>query len=371
MNPSIAIIGGGVAGLGPAWQLAQRGWHVEIFERHQPGAGASTRAAGMLAPTSEVSFEEEDLLALGQHSLTLFPKLVADLERSTGVDLDLRRQGTLVVAVDRDDAEALEHLHHYHQRLELPVERLVGDAARKREPGLSPNIHYALYSPQDLQVDPVALVSALAQAAEKAGAIIHCDCPVDAIDVGEDNAVQGLRTAAGDVHEFSHILIAAGAWSPQIKGLPKGAMPHIRPVRGQMICVELGDPPLIEHVIRGPDAYLVPKSDGRLLIGATMEERGLDARMTAGGIYDILDGAWEVVPGIYDAPIIDMWTGFRPLTLANKPVIGPSTVDGLYLAVGHGRNGILLTAATAYGLAEYIDTASLPDDLIPFQLRGL
>ncbi len=324
----------------------------------------------MLAPTSEVSFEEEDLLALGQHSLGLFPDMVDELESSTSIDLDFRREGTLVVAVDRDDAEALEHLHNYHRRLGLPVERLVGDAARQLEPGLSPNIHYALFSPQDLQVDPVALVKALAGAAENAGAAIHPNRPVEAVRVG-DAGVEGVVTADGDFCEFDHILIAAGPWSPKLKGLPRGALPHIRPVRGQMICVELGEPPLIEHVIRGPDAYLVPKSDGRLLIGATMEERGFDPRLTAGGIFDILEGAWEIVPGIYDAHVIDMWTGFRPLTLANKPVIGPSTIDGLYLAVGHGRNGILFTASTAYGLAELIDTGELPDYLHPFQLREL
>lgn len=367
MKRRIAIVGAGVAGLGPAWQLAQRGWHVEVFERGRPGDGASTKAAGMLAPTSEIAFEEEELLALGRHSLELYEKLIGELQSTTRVDLGVRREGTLVVAVDRDDAEALEHLHQYHLRLDLPVDRLVGDQARVREPGLSPRVNYALFSPRDIQLDPIALIEALRRAVIARGATIHTETPVEAIDIGDDG-VDGLVLDGGATRQFSTIIVSAGAWTPHLRGVPEGALPRIRPVRGQMVCVELGTPPIITHVIRGPDAYLVPKSDGRLLLGATMEERGFDPRPTAGGLLDILEGAWEVVPAIYDAPVLDTWTGFRPLTMANKPIIGPSTVDGLYLSVGHGRNGILLTPASAYGLAETVDTGAVPDYLLPFQL---
>lgn len=361
----IAVIGGGIAGLGPAWQLALRGWKVRLFERDLVGSGATTKAAGMLAPTAEVAFDEENLLGLGRHSLALYPQWVDELREATGTDLDYRTEGTLIVAMDRDDAEALEHLYRYHQRLGLPVERLLGDEARRREPGLSPNVHYALFSPNDHQIDPIRMTAALRQAYLEAGGELHENCPVSDLLIEGDH-VTALRLADSTVVTTETVLIAAGAWSRQLGGIPDGILPHIRPVRGQVIALELGAPPLIDHVIRAPDAYLAPKSDGRLLIGATMEERGFDPRQTAGGLLDLLQGAWEALPAIHDANFIDTWTGFRPITLSNQPVIGPTAVEGLYLSVGHGRNGILLAPATAYGLAELLDSGELPKILTPF-----
>ena len=366
-SKDIAVIGGGIAGLGPAWQLSAQGHRVHLFERHHVGCGASGRAAGMLAPTSEVTFEEEPLLRLGQRSQSLYEQWLDALNRHSDIDLDHRQPGTLIVAIDRDDAEALEHLYQYHQRLDLPVERLVGDEARRREPGLSPRIHYALDIPRDRPLDPRAMVRAMAQAFQASGGTLHEHCPVDAI-MTDDGGVSGLRLEDGTTHRAQAIVLAAGAWSPQIDGLPDGALPHLRPVRGQMVVVDQGDAPLVQRIIRAPDAYLVPRSDGRLLIGSTMEERGFDERLTAGGLRDILDGAWEAVPAIYDAPIIDQWVGFRPMTLANQPVIGPSPIDGLFLSLGHGRNGILLTPVTAYGLAHCVSTGEIPDYLTDFQL---
>ncbi len=368
MKPTrtIAIIGGGVAGLGPAWQLAERGWEVHLFERNRIGSGASSTAAGMLAPVSEATFKEKALLELGQQSLRLYPRLAEELDAVTGIDLDYRRQGTLIVAVDRDDAEALERLHQYHLELGLPAQRLVGQEARKKEPGLSPNIHYALFTPGDHQIDPAAMLEALAAALVEAGGTIHENTPVAGLQIG-DGGVEGLRLDDGSTRDVSHVLIAAGAWTPELEGIPKAVLPHLRPVRGQMLIVELGNPPLIEHVIRAPDAYLVPRTDGRLFVGSTMEERGFDERLTAGGLLDILTGAWEAVPGIYDAPVIETRIGFRPVTLANEPVIGTTEIGGLHLSVGHGRNGILLTPATAYGLAQSIDSGQIPSWLEAFQ----
>ena len=365
---TIGIIGGGVAGLGPAWQLATRGWNVHLFERDTIGSGASRRAAGMLAPTSEVTFEEKQLLRIGQQSLQMYPDWIDELTAISGVDVDYRREGTLIVAVDRDDAEALEHLYQYHQRLGLDVERLVGDDARQLEPGLSPNIHYALFTPHDHQVDPIRLIDALGKAFVAAGGHLHEDTEVAGVELGDDG-VRAIRLDDSTAIDTEAAVVAAGAWSPRLDGIDD-VLPHIRPVRGQMLAVELGSPPIIDRVVRAPDAYLVPKSDGRLLIGSTMEERGFDERLTAGGLFDILEGAWEAVPGIYDAPVVDTWTGFRPLTLANQPVIGPTAIDGLFLSVGHGRNGILLSAATGYGLAEAIDTGHIPDYLRPFAPQG-
>lgn len=361
----IAIVGGGVAGLSPAWQLAKRGWEVHLFERDRLGGGASSRAAGMLAPVSEATFEEEELLQLGLRSLELYPRWVEELAEHASRNLDYRRWNTLIVAVDRDDAEALERLYGYYRRLDLDVKQLSGRQVRKREPGLTPNINYGLLPLHDHQIDPGAMIEAMGRAFITAGGHLHEQTPVDAIELGDDG-VEALRLEDGARFETHFAVLAAGAWSSKIDGLPDRVLPHLRPIRGQVVAVALGDPPLIQHVIRAPDAYLVPRGDGRLIVGSTMEERGFDDRLTAGGVLDILTGAWEAVPGIYDAPILDMGTGFRPVTMANEPVVGATNIDGLYLSVGHGRGGILMTPATGYGLAQIIDEQEIPSWLKPF-----
>lgn len=348
------VIGGGVVGLGIAWQLALKGVEVVVFEREHPGCGASGAAAGMLAPTSEVHFEEEDLLALGQLSLSMYPDFVSQLQDYTGLDVDYRQEGTLVIGLDRDDGEALKRLFDYQKQLGLGVEWLSGQDAQQYEPALSPNVHSAVYCASDHQVDPSRLVRALHEACLKAGVEVRTGEEVTHIVV-EDDRVRGVELRGQRVLHSEHVLVAAGAWSRQIGGLARRVLPHVRPVRGQMLSLDCTDQPLCTHVIRSPDAYLVPKSDGRLIIGATMEEMGFDSRLTAGGVFELLRGAWEAMPGVYDAPILDMWTGFRPMTLNNLPVLGPSTqVERLWFATGHGRNGILLAAVTAFEVAKWV-----------------
>ncbi len=357
MKPSksteIAIIGAGVAGLGVGWKLAQAGRQVTIFERDEAGSGASRAAAGMLAPTAEVTFEEEALLRLGQKSLAMYPDFVSELEDASGLEVDYRSDGTLMVALDADDAGALDHVYRYHRELGLEVDKLDADSARELEPGLVPNLHSALFIASDHQVDPRRLSAALAEAFVRAGGRLVEHTPVARIECG--GRVEAVVTEAGGRIECDKVVVAAGAWTPQIDGLARGVLPHVRPVRGQMLAVELGEPALCRHVIRAPDAYLVPKTDGRLIVGATSEEMGFDPELTAGGIFELLRGAWEVLPGIYDQHLLEMWTGFRPVTLDNLPVLGPSDeVDGLWFATGHGRNGILLTPVTAHAVARSI-----------------
>jgi len=351
------VIGAGVAGLGCAWRLVQEGWEVDVFERGTPGEGASTRAAGMLAPAAEVHFEEELQLALGQASLALYPDFVRELEEESGVEVDYRTRGTLVVGIDRDDAEALAHLHRYHRRLELPVQQLSGDQARQIEPGLSPTITMGLFCPTDHQVHPQRLMEALSKAFEARGGRLHTHTEVRALRLDDDaTQVRGITLADGTEIDAPNVLVAAGAWSRQLQGVPKGVLPHVRAVRGQMLLVGLGDPPLCQHVIRAPDAYLVPRAGneagGELIVGATSEERGFDARLTAGGVFELLRGAWETLPGIYDAPILDQWVGFRPVTLANLPALGTTAIEGLFTSLGHGRNGILLALLSARAVAD-------------------
>lgn len=346
MSHDVVIIGAGIAGLGMAWRLAERGLDVVVLERDQAGSGASTAAGGMLAPTAEVRFEEVELLEMGQESLRRWPDFARDLEAAAGMSIDYRTEGTLVVAVDRDDLAAIEHLHRYHVELGLTARMLDGDEARELEPGLAPSIPGAVHCPDDHQVDPNLLIEALVQAFGNAGGTLREATEVTRVVVEEGRA-RGVETADGERIDAEVVVLAAGAWSRRVEGLGPDR-PQVRPVRGQMISVELGDPPLCRHVLRAPDAYLIPRSSGELVIGATMEEMGWDDRLTAGGVFELLRGAWETLPGIYDAPILDTWTGFRPMTLDNQPIIGWGAQDGLFVATGHGRNGILLAALTAH-----------------------
>lgn len=361
----IIIIGAGVAGLGVGWQLAKAGVQVTVFERDTVGCGASGAAAGMLAPNSEVAFEEDELLRLGLKSLALYPDFVAELEEAAGMSVDYRDEGTLMVALDPDDARKLDHVHAYRQKLGLDARKLDAAQVRALEPGLTPTLHSALHIPSDHQVSPALITRALAEALRRAGGEIIERCAVDEIVVS-DAGVRAVITEHGERVDCDQILLAAGAWSKKISGLPPKTLPSVRPVRGQMIAIALGEPAICRHVIRAPDAYLVPKSSGHLLIGSTMEERGFDQLPTAGGIFELLRGAWEALPGIYDQHLLDTWVGFRPISLDNLPVLGKSQVDGLWLAMGHGRNGILLTPASALGLSEAILGAETPEYLRGF-----
>jgi len=364
-STEFAIIGAGVAGLSIGWRLAKSGIKVAIFERDTAGQGASRAAAGMLAPSSEVAFEEDALLHLGLKSLALYPDFVAELEQDAGMRVDYRDEGTLLIGLDADDAIALDHTHDYRLKCGLSAEKLDAQQARELEPALDPNLQSALYIASDHQVDPLLLTQAMAQAFKRAGGQLIENCAIESVDC-EGDKIRAIHTAAGERVVCDNLLVAAGPWTRSINGIPPGVLPRVRPVRGQMLSVALGEPALCRHVIRAPDAYLVPKSDGRLLIGATMEERGFDPSPTAGGVFELLRGAWETMPGIYDHDLLDIWTGFRPVSLDNLPVLGPTPVDGLWLACGHGRNGILLTPITALGVADAIISGELPEDLRGF-----
>lgn len=366
----LIVIGAGVAGLGPAWRLARQGWRVLILDRDAAGdqsGMASTAAAGMLAPTAEVHFEEEALLRLGQHSLALYPQLVAELEADSGLSVDYRDEGTIVIGLDRDDAQALDRLFEHQRSLGLEVHKLSGAEAQALEPALHPNTHRGVFCPTDHQVDPTLLVAALRAACVARGATLRHGEPVESLWI-EGQRCLGVILPDGRHLRAARVLVAAGAWTRQLKGLPKQKLPHIRPVRGQMLSLKLQDPPLCRHVIRAPDAYLVPKSSGRMIIGATVEEMGFDTGQTAGGIFELLRGAWEVMPGIAELELLKLWSGLRPTSLNNLPLLGPDPeLDGLWLSTGHGRNGILLCAVTALELGAFMLNDVLSEPLRPFQ----
>jgi glycine oxidase len=364
--PRIAIIGAGVIGLSIAWRLAQRGARVTLFERDAAGRGASHAAAGMLAACAEVEPGEERLFALNRQSQALWPEFAAELERASGMAVDLRREGTLVIALNADDRARLQHHLEFQRQLGLSPDWLNAAEVKRREPHLI-GLVGALFSPQDHQVDNRKVAAALRIAAERAGAVIHERAPVERIVI-EHGRVAGVRVA-DNLHRADTVVLAAGAWSRAIEGLPAEARPPVRPVKGQMLSLRM-DPraPLLRHVVWAPDVYLVPRHDGRLLVGATVEEKGFDPHLTAGGHLTLLNAAWRALPGIEDLPLEESWVGFRPGSRDDAPILGRGALDGLVYATGHHRNGILLTPITAQTIAALILDAHSDPVIAPFGL---
>ncbi|HYM03908.1 MAG TPA: glycine oxidase ThiO [Stellaceae bacterium] len=366
--PPVHIVGGGVIGMAIGWRLATAGRAVEIFERGAAGHGASWAAAGMLAAGIEAEPGEGPLYALNRLSQELWPAFVAELEAAAGVDVGYRDEGSLVVALTRDDAAQLRFHYDYQRGLGIPLEWLSGAEARRREPHLHPGLAAAVFSPRDHQVDNRRLATALRRAFLAAGGTLHEHTAVTAIEVAAGR-VTGIRLGE-DRRAADIVVLAAGAWSPEIAGLPPQAKPPVRPVKGQMLALRM-DPgaPLLRHVVWSPKAYMVPRGDGRLIIGGTVEERGFDASLTAGGMLALLEGAWRALPAIEELAIDEMWVGFRPGSRDDAPVLGPSPVEGLVLATGHHRNGILLTPVTADAVSRFIMSGELDAAIRPFAVE--
>jgi glycine oxidase len=367
MDRDVLIVGGGTIGLGIGFELVRRGTPVTIFERDKAGRGTSYQAAGMLAPDAEIEFEERTLYDVNRESLRRWPDFVDRVEAASGQSVDYRNEGTLIVADDRDSAEALERLYTFQQEQGLNVEWLTGEEAREIEPFVAPRLSAAVFAPSDHQVDNRRLIDALRTAFEAEGGTLHEDTPIDA--VVPDAEAPSVRTADGERVVGGRIVVAAGVWSRELDGLTPDATPPVRPVKGQMIQLRRKRPFDLQHVVRGPEAYLAPKSNGRVVLGATSEEMGFDTTVTAGGLYDLLEGGWEVVPGIRDLPVDETWAGLRPATRDHAPLLGETTAPGVVMATGHYRHGILLTPITAEEIARLIRTGETSDWLQPFSPR--
>lgn len=348
----VAIVGGGVIGLAIAWRLAQGGQRVTVLEGGKTGQGASHAAAGMLAAVAEAEPGETALLALNRESQRLWPAFAAELEAESGNDIGLRREGTLLLALNGDDTRRLQHLHAFQRGLDLPVEWLDAAEVRRREPFLAASLAGALYSPQDWQVDNRLLAAALRRAAERRCVEIREAASVERVETA-GGRVCGVRVD-GALLAADMVVLAAGAWSRQIEveGVPK--LP-VRPIKGQMLALQM-DPaaPLLSHVVWAPGVYLVPRRDGRLILGATVEEKGFDNTITAGGMLSLLEAAWRALPGIEELPIAEQWVGFRPGSRDDAPILGFGPLPGLVYATGHHRNGILLAPVTADAVAATI-----------------
>jgi glycine oxidase len=367
-RPDVVIVGAGVVGLGIAWRLAQRGARVTVFDRGPAGAGASHAAAGMLAACAEAEPGEEALVALGRLAQAAWPGFAAELQENTGLVIDLRREGTLVVALTSDDQARLRHQLAFQHRLGLPLEWISGLEARRREPHFSP-LAGAVASPEDHQVDNRKLVTALYAAATAAGVAVREHAAVERVRASQGRAI-GVTLADGTDVDAATVVIAAGAWSRAIGGVPSALLPPVRPVKGQTVALRM-DPaaPLLSHVVWGPNVYMVPRRDGRLILGATVEEKGFDSALTAGGVLSLLEAAWRIVPAIEELPIDEMWVGHRPGSRDDAPILGPGPLQGLVYATGHHRNGILLAPVTAAYIACLVLDEVVDDAIRPFGME--
>ncbi|HET9900668.1 MAG TPA: glycine oxidase ThiO [Actinomycetes bacterium] len=364
----LVVVGGGIIGMSIAWRCAGRGMSVRVVDP-APGAGASHAAAGMLAPVTELHYGEEDLLRLNLQSARRYPAFVAELEDAAGTSVGYRTEGTLAVALDLDDRAVLTDLQAFQTSLGLDVEALTAREARRLEPMLDPGIRGALHVRSDHSVDNRRLMTALLAAAEGVGVQLIKQ-RVDELIRGDDG-VLGVR-AAGTDHRATTVVLAAGSWSGSLACLEDGLLPPVRPVKGQIL--RLRTPPAygtvltrtVRGFVRGSGVYLVPRSDGEIVVGATVEERGFDDAVTAGAVYELLRDALELVPAVTELTVAEIGAGLRPGSPDNAPLIGPTSVPGLALATGHFRNGVLLAPVTADLVADLITTGSLPEAAAAF-----
>jgi glycine oxidase len=368
----VAVVGAGVIGLAVGWRAAQRGLNVVVLERgDEPAGQTSAVAAGMLAPISETLATELPLMRLGLASVNAYPNFVAELHDATGMDTGYLRCGTLLAARDGDEAEALARELALRESLGLAAHRLRASEARRLEPALAPTLRLALDVPDDHAIDPRKLTVALARALTNAGGELRTNAPVAGLTTAEGR-VTGVRIAGGECVAAEQVVVAAGPWSSSLDGVPEGASIPVHPVKGQILRLhDPAGPGLLTRVLRFTGGYLVPRGDGRYVLGATMEERGFDTTVTAGAVFELLRDAFELVPSVTELVIDELSAGLRPALPDNAPAIGPGAVEGLHWATGHFRHGVLLTPITAQLVVGGLTGESIPDEFAPTRFAAV
>lgn len=364
MSERVVVVGGGVMGCSAGWELARQGFRVTVLERSVPGAEASSAAAGILGAEVE-AHAPGPLVELAQASRKLYARFAAELGRETGIDVEYRECGVLEVAFT---APALKRLIVGREWQKPRPRRLERAALLRREPALSRKLSGGVAFEGDARVDPRRLFRALHVAAMRAGVTFRSGAYVRRV-VERDGRATGVALDDGSVVEGEHVIVAAGSWTSLVDGA--GVAPgSVVPARGQIVELELPLPPLTS-VVFGPGAYLVPRDDGRLLIGSTLEFVGYRREVTAGAVRDLLSAAIALVPSLESAELKNSWSSFRPYSNDALPLIGPSYLPGLWLATGHHRNGILLAPITAAIIAALVRGRRPPVALADFSpVRG-
>jgi glycine oxidase len=369
VTSDVVVAGGGVIGAAIAWRAAAAGLGVVLVDPDH-GDAASNVAAGMLAPVSESLFGEDALLRVNLLAVTRFGQFAAELEGLTGHDIGLRREGTLAVAYDHGDLAALTRLTAFRRSAGLSAEELDSRACRQLEPFLTPDVHGGVLFSGDWSVDNRRYAAALRAAMTAAKVQIIRDRVTQARV--RDGRVRGVRLAGGQDIDSAMVVVAAGCWSGAITGLPGPLRSAVRPVKGQLLRLRhpAGIPPVIRHTLRatvhGTDVYLVPRADGEVIVGATSEERGPDRTVTAGAVHDLLRDAMSVLPVTSELILAETCAGLRPGTPDNGPIVGGCGIDGLLLATGHYRNGILLSPVTADAIVAWLTGARPAPEWEPF-----
>jgi glycine oxidase len=359
----VVVVGGGAIGLCCAWRLAQAGAKTIVLDRAEPPAGATRVAAGMLAPIGELAFGEPELLRMTIAAAEVYPAFVAELEAATGLDSGYARHGALHIALDRDEASELRRAHDLQRSLGLGAEWLPPRRCRELEPGLTPSFNGGVHAPEEAAIDPRRMTAALLAALAGEGVEVRGGTDVVA-PILDGERLEGVRTGSGEELRADHVVLATGAWAGAEGWLPEAARPPVRPVKGEILELRSPDGAApCERIVASERVYLVPRPDGRLIVGATTEERGFDATVTAGGVHELLREAYRLLPDVAEMELVDVMAGLRPGTPDNLPLIGPGALDGLILACGHYRNGILLAPITGEAVASLLAGRELPDSL--------
>jgi len=348
------VLGGGIVGTACAWRLAERGARVVLVDP-DPGGGSSRAAAGMLAPVSELHHGERDLLDVCLLAAAGFARYAAEVSAASGLPTGYRDCGTLVVALDAGDRARLADVRSAQERLGLDVAALTGRQCRALEPMLDPAVSGGTLVAGDHQVDPRRLLAALRTAAARRGVELLSE---RAEVLVEDGRAVGVRCADGSPRRADVVVVATGAHA--------GEHAPVRPVKGQVARLRMpAGGHLLQRTVRGVvrdrDVYLVPRADGELVVGATTEERGFDATVTAGAVHDLLRDAQALVPGTAELELVEVLARTRPGSPDNLPLVGPGRVPGLLLAVGHHRNGVLLSGVTGDAVA----ALAFGEDVVP------
>lgn len=363
----VVIVGGGAIGLCCAWRLAQRGAKTVVLDRAEPPAGATRVAAGMLAPIGELAFGEPELLRMTIEGAKLYPDFVAELEAASELGTGYARHGALHIALDRDEAAELRRVHDLQRSLGLGAEWLPPRRCRELELGLTPSFNGGVHAPDEAAIDPRRMTAALLAALAGEGVEVRGGTDVVAPVLGGER-LEGVRTGAGDELLASHVVLASGAWAGAEGWLPEAARPPVRPVKGEILELRSSDGAApCERIVASERVYLVPRPDGRLIVGATTEERGFDATVTAGGVHELLREAYRLLPDVAEMELVEAMAGLRPGTPDNLPLIGHGALDGLILACGHYRNGILLAPITGEAVADIVAGRPLPEPLAAAQ----
>jgi glycine oxidase len=346
----VVIIGAGLIGLSLAFELAGRGATVRIFDRGEPGKAASWAGAGMLAPYTE-EIDDEPLRQLCERSLAMYPAFTEIVRQESGVDPQLRLDGILSVAYGDGLSSLRERAARLHEH-GIAADTLDRMQTLALEPALAPTASSSLLVHGEGQVDNRRLGRALLAACEKRGVVVETNVSAVAVRCNP-RRVLGVSTNGG-FSAADAVVNATGAWAAQLDEVPRSCVPDVHPVKGQMLSLEIPRG-LMQRVTWVPGAYLVPRADGRLLVGATVEYVDFDQRVTADGMHKLLQAALPAASGLQNFTIGEMWGGLRPGTPDGRPYLGPTPLEGYFVATGHYRNGILLAPVTAVLLADAIE----------------